>query len=108
MIEVLKEAADYDPAVKLGLEYKFKERVHNFISTVASRCCARRCSDQCGRDSGQAAILAYENAAESFALTSCSAISLFCCTSMIRGLTGTAPQRRRCALPGYAGMALLG
>ena len=73
MIEVLKEAADYDPAVKLGLEYKFKEpRVHNFISTVGKSlllCQAvRRPNVGVILDIGHA-ILAYENAAESFALT---------------------------------------
>jgi xylose isomerase len=73
MIEVLKEAADYDPAVKLGLEYKFKEpRVHNFISTVAKSLllCKAVHRPNVGviLDIGHA-ILAYENAAESFALT---------------------------------------
>ena len=74
MITVLQEMADYDPSVKLGLEYKFKEpRVHCFISTVAKSLlligAAKRSNIGVILDTGHA-ILAYENAAESLALTS--------------------------------------
>ena len=73
MIGVLQEAAGYDPSVRLGLEYKFKEpRVHNFISTAAKSLllCKAVHRPNVGviLDIGHA-ILAYENAAESFALT---------------------------------------
>jgi xylose isomerase len=72
MIEVLQDAADYDPTVRLGLEYKFKEpRVHSFVSTVAKSlllCNAvNRPNVGLILDIGHA-ILAYENAAESLAL----------------------------------------
>jgi sugar phosphate isomerase/epimerase len=72
MIVTLREMADYAPAIKLGLEYKFKEpRVHCFISTVSK---AILLAEAAGRpnvgvilDTGHA-IMAYENAAESLAL----------------------------------------
>jgi len=72
MIEVLQDAADYDPSVRLGLEYKFKEpRVHSYVSTVAKSlllCKAvKRPNVGLILDIGHA-ILAYENAAESLAL----------------------------------------
>ncbi|MFA5400549.1 MAG: sugar phosphate isomerase/epimerase family protein [Dehalococcoidia bacterium] len=72
MIELLQEAADYDPAVRLGLEYKFKEpRVHSYISTVAKSLLLCQAVDRPNvgviLDIGHA-ILAYENAAESLAL----------------------------------------
>ncbi len=73
MITVLQEMADYDPSVRLGLEYKFKEpRVHCFVSTVAKSLllaeATRRPNIGVILDTGHA-ILAYENAAESFAFT---------------------------------------
>jgi xylose isomerase len=74
MIELLREAADYDPGVRLGLEYKFKEpRVHSYISTVAKSLLLCQAIDRPNvgiiLDIGHA-ILAYENAAESLALAS--------------------------------------
>ncbi len=73
MIDTLRRAADYDPSVKLGLEYKFKEpRAHCFISTVAKSLLLVQATARPNigviLDIGHA-ILAYENAAESFALT---------------------------------------
>jgi xylose isomerase len=72
MIGLLRDAADYDPGVRLGLEYKFKEpRVHSYISTVAKSLLLCQAVDRPNvgviLDIGHA-ILAYENAAESLAL----------------------------------------
>ncbi len=74
MIELLRDAADYDPSIRLGLEYKFKEpRVHSYISTVAKSLllCQAVNRPNVGviLDIGHA-ILAYENASESLALAS--------------------------------------
>lgn len=73
MIEVIKEMADYEPSVKIGLEYKLKEpRVHCYIATVCKTILLAQATgkENVGvfLDTGHA-ILAYENVAESFALT---------------------------------------
>jgi xylose isomerase len=73
MIELIKEMADYDPSVKIGLEYKLKEpRVHCYIATVCKTILLAQATgkENVGvfLDTGHA-ILAYENVAESFALT---------------------------------------
>jgi sugar phosphate isomerase/epimerase len=73
MIDLIRDVADYDPEIKVGLEYKLKEpRVHCYIATV---CKTILLSQATGRnnvgvflDTGHA-ILGYENVAESFALT---------------------------------------
>jgi sugar phosphate isomerase/epimerase len=73
LIKVLQEMADYNPSVRLGLEYKFKEpRVHCFVATAAKALLLtggiNRPNVGVILDTGHA-ILAYENAAESLALT---------------------------------------
>jgi xylose isomerase len=73
MIELVREMADYDPMVKIGLEYKLKEpRVHCYISTVCKTILLAQATERSNvgvfLDTGHA-ILAYENVAESFALT---------------------------------------
>jgi xylose isomerase len=73
MIEVITEMADYEPSVKIGLEYKLKEpRVHCYIATVCKTILLAQATgkENVGvfLDTGHA-ILAYENVAESFALT---------------------------------------
>ena len=72
MITTLQEMADYDPLVKLALEYKFKEpRLHCYISTVSKALLLteviKRPNVGIILDTGHA-IMAYENAAESLAL----------------------------------------
>lgn len=73
MIEVIREMADYDPSIKIGLEYKLKEpRVHCYVSTVGKTILLAQATERSNvgvfLDTGHA-ILAYENVAESFALT---------------------------------------
>jgi len=72
MITTLQEMADYDPSVKLALEYKFKEpRLHCYISTISKALllteAIKRPNVGIILDIGHA-IMAYENAAESLAL----------------------------------------
>ncbi len=72
MISTLQEMADYDPSVKLAVEYKFKEpRLHCYISTVSKALllteAVKRPNVGIILDTGHA-IMAYENAAESLAL----------------------------------------
>jgi sugar phosphate isomerase/epimerase len=73
MISTLQEVADYDKSVRLALEYKFKEpRLHCFISTVSKAVMLAESTKRANVgvivDTGHA-IMAYENAAESLALT---------------------------------------
>ena len=73
MIDVIRELADYDPSVRIGLEYKLKEpRVHCYISTIGKTILLIQATERTNvgvfLDTGHA-ILAYENVAESFALT---------------------------------------
>ena len=73
MIGIVREMADYDPTVKIGLEYKLKEpRVHCYVSTVCKTILLAQATERSNvgvfLDTGHA-ILAYENVAESFALT---------------------------------------
>jgi xylose isomerase len=65
--------ADYNPNVRLGIEYKLKEpRVHCFVATIGKDLLLTQAVDRPNvgvfLDTGHA-ILAYENVAESFALT---------------------------------------
>jgi xylose isomerase len=72
MIDIIREAADYDPSVRLGLEYKLKEpRLHSYIATMPG---ALLLCEKIGRpnvgvilDTGHA-ILALENVSESLSL----------------------------------------
>lgn len=73
MINTLQELADYDPHIRLGLEYKLKEpRIHCFIGTIGKTILLSQATERPNVgvfiDTGHA-ILAYENVAESFALT---------------------------------------
>ncbi len=73
MVSLLQEMADYDPEVKIGVEYKLKEpRVHCYVSTVGKAILLTQATQRPNvgvfLDTGHA-ILAYENVAESFALT---------------------------------------
>lgn len=73
MIGLLREMADYNPDVRLGVEYKLKEpRVHCFVATIGKDLLLTQAVDRPNvgvfLDTGHA-ILAYENVAESFALT---------------------------------------
>jgi len=72
MISVIRELADYDPEMKIGLEYKLKEpRIHCYISTIGKTLLLAQATERKNvgvfLDTGHA-ILAYENVAESFAL----------------------------------------
>lgn len=72
MVMALQEVADFDPSIKLALEYKFKEpRLHCFISTVSKALllteAVKRPNVGIILDTGHA-IMAFENAAESLAL----------------------------------------
>ena len=74
MIELVRDVADHDPSIKVGLEYKLKEpRVHCYIATVCKTILLAQATERANvgvfLDTGHA-ILAYENVAESFALTS--------------------------------------
>jgi xylose isomerase len=73
MIGLLREMADYNPKVRLGVEYKLKEpRVHCYVATVCKSILLAQATERQNvgvfLDTGHA-ILAYENVAESFALT---------------------------------------
>jgi len=73
MIELLREMADYDPSVRIGVEYKLKEpRIHCYVATVCKTILLAQATERANvgvfLDTGHA-ILAYENVAESFALT---------------------------------------
>ena len=73
MIETVRELADHDPSVKIGLEYKLKEpRVNCYLSTIGKTILLAQATERPNvgvfLDTGHA-ILAYENVAESFALT---------------------------------------
>lgn len=73
MTNVIRELADYDPEMKVGLEYKLKEpRIHCYISTIGKTLLLAQATERSNvgvfLDTGHA-ILAYENVAESFALT---------------------------------------
>lgn len=73
MIDVIREMADYDPTIKIGLEYKLKEpRAHCYVSTIGKTILLAQATERANvgvfLDTGHA-ILAYENVAESFALT---------------------------------------
>jgi xylose isomerase len=73
MIESVRELADHDPSIKIGLEYKLKEpRVHCYLSTIGKTILLAQATERPNvgvfLDTGHA-ILAYENVAESFALT---------------------------------------
>jgi xylose isomerase len=73
MVSLLQEMADYDPEVRVGVEYKLKEpRVHCYVATVGKAILLAQATQRPNvgvfLDTGHA-ILAYENVAESFALT---------------------------------------
>ena len=73
MVSLLQEMADYDPEVRIGVEYKLKEpRVHCYVATIGKAILLTQATQRPNvgvfLDTGHA-ILAYENVAESFALT---------------------------------------
>ncbi len=74
MIDLLREMAEYDPQIRIGLEYKIKEpRAHCYVATVGKTILLAQATGMPNvgvfLDTGHA-IMAYENVAESFALTS--------------------------------------
>jgi sugar phosphate isomerase/epimerase len=72
MIQLVKEVADYDPKVRIGLEYKIKEpRIHCYVGTIGKTILLSQATERPNvgvfLDTGHS-IMAYENVAESFAL----------------------------------------